>query len=421
MLPLWAHPLFDYFCMHRFRSEKHDCSLFTKDDLSLVLLPCFFSHMLCRRKTVLSVVSKADESGFLSTSLTELTVDATTVDIIIYRIFSFLQWVDNYGKGSKHISIDTHHNLPTEIINSYLNDYLLLERRTSEIAINQHLMALNAYYNYLTSIGLTNLKRLYIRPDLKPLARGNVKRRNVVKYLTPELRSLLYRNAGSIRDDLLLRTAGEMGLRAKENLGFLINDFQIADQKYDGLKTLFRKMKVENEKEEFAYYLQGKYSKSKRHSGGESRWVYFHRALLERFEDYYIKERPKCPTNTFFVNTSPTQKGTPISKSRPSKAFKNARDAVMRKQRDGQLPFEGQLLEKNHTHHILRHSFGTDKFYEYAQKNGILFDDVSPTSQPYLTVAALLGHSASHRSAPTTTASYIRSCHIKERFEHGQQ
>lgn len=176
--------------------------------------------MLCRRKTILSIVSKADESGFLSTNLKELSVDATTVDIIIYRVFSFLQWVDSYAKGSRHISIETHHNLPTEIINSYLNDYLLLERRTSEIAINQHLMALNAYYNYLASIGLTNLKRLYIRPDLKPVARGNTKRRNVVKYLTPELRSLLYRNSGSIRDEILLRTGGEMGLRAKRILGF---------------------------------------------------------------------------------------------------------------------------------------------------------------------------------------------------------
>lgn len=76
------------------------------------------------------------------------------------------------------------------------------------------------------------------------------------------------------------------------------------------------------------------------------------------------------------------------------------------------------MLDEDHTHHVLRHSFGTDKFYELCQKNRMAFDDVSTTSQIYLTVARLLGHNAADKRAPATTKKYIRSCHIKEAFEN---
>ena len=80
-------------------------------------------------------------------------------------------------------------------------------------------------------------------------------------------------------------------------------------------------------------------------------------------------------------------------------------------------PKEGQKLEIDHTHHVLRHSFGTDKFYTLSEENNMAVDDVTTTSQVFLTVAALMGHNASSKSAPSTTRRYIRSCHIKTAFD----
>jgi integrase len=277
-------------------------------------------------------------------------------------------------------------------------------------------MALNAYFNYLAVNNLSDVKRLFIRPKHREAARNNTKKRIAVKYLTPKLRSILYQNTSSKRDELLLRSGGEMGCRSKENLGFLVDDFTVGAKTYEGMKSLFLKMSSDKDKQVFEYHLQGRFSKSKRSSGGESRTLYFHRDLLKRFEDYYKNERPKSNEQTFFLNNAINNNGA-ILRSRASRVFAEARAKVIAEQRDGGLDPEGQMLETDHTHHVLRHSFATDKFYDYAQEKNIRIDDVTTTSQIYLSVAALMGHSVNDRSAPQTTKRYIRSCHIMLQFQ----
>ena len=172
-------------------------------------------------------------------------------------------------------------------------------------------------------------------------------------------------------------------------------------------------------KEEFEYYLQGKFSKSKRFSGGESRMLYFHRGLLERFKEYFDRERPQSKKQTFFLNDPYNGKGrgSPISQARPGKVFKEVRTKVIEMQKKSLLNPEDQRLEHDHTGHVLRHSFGTDKFYQFAEDANIRIDDVTTTSGVYLAVAVFLGHSVNDRSAPQTTKQYIRSCHIMLQFQ----
>jgi len=403
--------------MLKIDSKKYSFPLFVENDLSLVLLPCIFSNVLMERETIFIVVANEDDDGAVRSQLVEKDVsDDSTIKVILNRLKTFLEWVEGYSQESKYVSLSTHHNLPSSIINDYINDVLIQERGRGEKSIYQHLMALNAYYNYLAYSGFTTIKNLYIRPDNKEQARTNNKSRNAVKYLTPELRSILYRNTSSVRDELLLKTGGEIGCRSKENLGFLVNNFNYQGKNYPGMLLLFEIMEANPNQVEFEYFLQGKFTKSHRYSGGKSRMLYIHRNLLSRFKDYYDKERPKTEENTFFVNDSSSNPNTAIAKSRASRVFTTTRDIVLEKQAKGLLPREGQQLELDHTHHILRHSFGTDKFYEYSEQNNMRVDDVTPTSQPYLTVAALLGHSANDNSAPKTTSSYIRSCHIKLRY-----
>jgi integrase len=85
--------------------------------------------------------------------------------------------------------------------------------------------------------------------------------------------------------------------------------------------------------------------------------------------------------------------------------------------KNGLLNPEDQMLEEDHTGHVLRHSFGTDNFYKFSEEANVRIDDVTTTSSIYLAVARLMGHSADARSAPQTTKRYIRSCHIMLKFQ----
>ena len=396
--------------MLSFYSKKHLCKLFTQDDLTPLPLPCLFSHMLSKKFLVYSI-GKDNE-------INEKEVEKSTSIYMLNRLEQFFLWLQEYSKESDFVSLDNHHNLPCEIINHYVNDVIIEQKGLGEASVRQSIQALNAYYNYLYYAGIINYpRRLFIKPRLREQARSNTSKRTSVKYLTPELRNIISNNASSIRDELLLRTGAECGLRSKENQGVLLHDFRVGTKTHKGIFSLFTDMENNPEQVEFEYYLQGRFSKSKRHSGGRSRKIYLHSDLLRRFKEYYDIERPKSDSDNFFLNNSNSTQGTPISASRATKVFKLVRDKVIAMQEKHLLSANGQLLEEGHTHHVLRHSFGTDKFYFFARQWNIAIDNVTTTSQPYLAVAALMGHSTTNKSAPTTTRKYIRSCHIKESFE----
>ena len=118
------------------------------------------------------------------------------------------------------------------------------------------------------------------------------------------------------------------------------------------------------------------------------------------------------------LNASYSDDSTPIAKNAATRAFTRAKKKVLELQRSGALPDEGQMLEDDHTGHILRHSFGTDKFYDACKEYRVKIDSVTSTSPVYLLVAKLMGHNAKDNKAPETTKGYI-SCHIKEAFLTG--
>jgi integrase len=409
--------------MLKVSSQKYSCPLFVDDDLSLILLPCLFSYSLIRNKETYVQVDKVtkDYDGKRRVKCELVTNEVTdkTIHTILNRLETFLLWVEKYSYASKELSLFNTEKIPEEMVNHYINDVLIAERGVSETGIFQHIMALNSYFNYLAVNDLSVVKRFKVKSDFRETARDNTKKRTAVKYLTPSLRSTLYQNTSSLRDELLLRSMGELGCRSKECQGFLVDDFTIGGKVYKGLKSLFLEMRENPDKEEFEYYLQGKFSKSKRSAGGESRMLYFHRDLLKRFKDYFDTERPDSIEHTFFLNDPSNGKGggTPISKSRPSKVFAQVRANVIELQKSGLLNHDEQMLEEDHTGHVLRHSYGTDKFYNFAEEANIRIDDVTTTSSVYLAVARLLGHNTDGRSAPQTTKRYIRSCHIMLQFQ----
>lgn len=411
--------------MLKIKSEKYSCPLFFADDASLILLPCLFSHSLTLNGVTYVQVDRVtkDDDGNkrVKREIETNEVTDTTIHIILSRLETFLFWVEDYSLTSKELNLFNTEKIPEELLNNYINDVLIKTRGASETGISQHIMALNAYYNYLAINDLSVAKRLMVKSAFRETARNNTKKRTAVKYLTPSLRSILYRNTSNLRDELLLRAMGELGCRSKECQGFLVDDFTAAGKAHKGLRSLFIEMDENFDKEVFQYYLQGKFSKSKRSAGGESRTLYFHRDLLMRFKNYFNNERPESKEQTFFLNDPANGEGSgaPISKTRPGKVFAQARAKVIQMQKNGLLDPEDQRLDADHTGHVLRHSFGTDKFYKFSEEANIRIDDVTTTSSVYLAVASLMGHSANDRSAPQTTKRYIRGCHIMLQFQRG--
>lgn len=402
------------------KSEYHQCNIFMAQDLSLLLLPTLFSKAVSRTGVVWKRVTRDGDTKFATTTYLEEEISNVTLTILHNKLEHFLNWLVQYSQHNSQVSIDRHHNIPEELLNHYINTVIIEEQGAGEHTVEQHLFALRDYYNYLAMTGFTNAKDIRVKPRLKSLIKKNTKRRTAVKYLTPELRSILYRNTDSLRDELLLRGGGELGLRSKENQGLLLEDFMVGNKKHLGFKSLFVQMEQHPEQVEFVYFLQGKYTKSSRNSGGgKSRRLYIHRSLLERYKVYYDNERPESTEDTLLLNASYSDYGKPIAKNAASRAFTQAKKNVFDLQRSGALPGYLQMLEDDHTGHILRHSFGTDKFYDACKENRVKIDNVTPTSAAYLLVAKLLGHNAKDGSASETTKTYIRSCHIKEAFSPG--
>jgi hypothetical protein len=129
--------------MYKIQSKIYGFPLFVEDDLFLLLLPCFFSNVLVKRECIFKVVEREDKNGEVHSELEEKDVDQDTIKVIFNRLETFMEWVENYSQESKHVSLSTHHNLPSVNINSYINDFLIKEQARGKNSIAQHLMALN--------------------------------------------------------------------------------------------------------------------------------------------------------------------------------------------------------------------------------------------------------------------------------------
>lgn len=402
--------------MYSYLSKTHNCRIFADERNFPIVLPCFYSEFISSHNQDYNLSTSKSE-GLINELRPELRdLSEKVVELYLVKITNFLEWLEVYSITSNFVTLAQHHTIPSEIINDYLNNYLIKEKGKGEKAAAQHLGALKSYFTYLEVTGFTSRKNIYIFPKNKEHARMNTKVRAVIKYLTPNLRNSLTRIAKSKRDALLLRTAAECGLRSLENQGLLLNDFRVGGIQKKGLKTLFKEMRKDENKMEFVYYLQGIYSKGSYGRGGKSREIFISRDLLQSMEEYWVDERPQSASSYFFLNNS-VNNIEPISKSRGTKVFAKLRVIAIEERSENGLNPNDQALDKGHTYHHLRHSFGTDLFYDLAEENQIMVDDVSTTSQVYITVAKVLGHSVTSKYGPQTTKQYIRSCHIKKQFE----
>lgn len=407
------------------KSKKDGTTFFCTSNGELLLLPTFFSRSCARTGLIWRSLKKRGVDRFSTDFIwQQREISKNTQSIVTNRLIQFFNWLthsDSTLMGNLNV-IDHHPAISDEWLNYYLNEVLTKEYRASDSALEQHLMALTQYYDYLAYANLSHIRQLKITRTSKELGRGNSKKKSVIKYITPSLRSEIYKAAKlrSLRDECILRSGGQLGVRSKENLGFVLSDFRGPTGTEPGLKFLFHEME-RNPKAEYKFWLQGRFVKQSNSSkGGVGRYLYIPHLLLEKYKRYYLEERPITESNSLFVNNCPSYKhhGKPISSSLGTSVFRKIRKLVIEQQQNGKLDDDEQSLEMDHSYHTLRHSFGTDKFYEAANRDINIVNAVTTTHPIYLYISELLGHSCNSKfgAASQTTRNYIHSCGYKERF-----
>lgn len=398
----------------KIKSPKYGSDVFFDSNNCVLLLPTFFSLNLSKTGKVFSLRSYSDENGEVQRRSVLETLSPTTRNIYINRLNQFLNWLSDYDKENETSRLATHNNLPVEFINKeYIDTYLCEVMGAGKAAIVHHEAALQHYYNYLYEAKLSICKHIYHSPKLNITIEKNTKTRTALKYLSRPLRLFLYESATSLRDEILLRNAGELGLRTRENLGLLLNDFDFGGKKEQGLKSLWLEMETNKEQRSFRYFLQGQYTKGSRGKGGKSREIFIPRNLLQMYKRYFDRERPATTENTLLVNNAANANGTPIKTNKGSDVFALVRSIAIEKQITEMEGADMQLLETDHTYHCLRHSFATDKFVQFCKEDGTPIEEASSDSRAFLRVARLMGHSFSAK----TTARYIQLAVDKQFIE----
>lgn len=395
-------------------SRKYGSSVFFDSNNCILLLPTLFSLHTSRTGKVFSFYSYLDENGVAQRRSSLETLSPTTINIYTNRLHQFLNWLSDYDKKNGTSRLATHNNLPAELVNKeYIDSHLCIVKGAGKAATTHHEASLQHYYNYLCSAGLSTYKRINHSPKLNTTIEKNTKARTSLKYLSRPLRLFLYENATSLRDEILLRNGGELGLRTRENTGLLLNDFDFRGKREQGLKSLWLEMQTNKEKRSFRYLLRGQYTKGFRGKGGKSREIFIPRHLLQMYKRYFDRERPTTRATTLLVNNAENANGTTIRTNKGSDVFARLRRVAMEKQRNKTEASDIQMLETDHTYHCLRHSFATDKFVQFCIEDGTLVDEASSDSRAFLRVARLMGHSVNAK----TTANYIQLSLDKQSIE----
>ncbi|MFS1870104.1 hypothetical protein [Vibrio lentus] len=397
----------------RFDSSVNMHHIYVDEYQRPILLPCLFARyteLQGLRVELKSYKNRDTNQKEDVIKLAEIGTDASYK--ICNHLGRFLEWVDAYDRNC-YVKLSTHTALPQEIINEYINDYLIEDCRGSEHVARQAVNALSAYYNWLMYFFDNKYKAIYIKPKYREAARNNNRAEKAVKYLLPQTRQLFYQNSDSLLEELVLRCGGELGLRTKENQGLLLNDYTANTQKHKGMLTLFDELERHPEKEEFKCHLSSLYTKYSR-----SRTLYIPRYLLEKMKLYYNTERPLSDSNQLFVSSSSNHSyGCCISKRFATDTFAKVRNRLIKEMDEHPERFLNyQEIQLVHVYHHLRHSFGTDIFYNLCRSENKSYESITTTSSVYLTTAVRLGHKVDARKANNVTKEYIHNCGLREQL-----
>ena len=369
-------------------------SLILDDSGSVVILPLLFSIHL---ETLGEVVrlNRYEMGDRIVTKLEPEPVSESTTRNYINHICKFLRHINSkHQKDPSHnISIHQTYLCTPKQVSEYINDDLI--KTLTGNSLSNHQAALSAYFNFLAYMKLRKPHVIRVTRKARKQAIALNQPPTYINYVSTQERFELINICSCKRDKLILRCGYELGLRASEARGLLLEN---NGTRKGFLYELFEQLDAPSKCHEksFLYKLPGQYAKR-----GKPRYLHISRDLLREMKDYYTTERASilskieqnAPTN-LFIRRDPRGAGSPISKRLPSDLFN-----IYRKK----LPY----LDENLVYHDLRHTFATELFHEELKDNR--GRETRSESAALLTVALRLGHALSRDGnvAPTTTR-YIR-------------
>ncbi|EGQ8301111.1 TPA: site-specific integrase [Vibrio parahaemolyticus] len=391
--------------------NKHH--IYLTDNNVPIVIPCIYARWTVRNGVTIEEKHRKDRITDVTNCFfeeSEISEDAQ-VKRLTY-LGHFLDWIDS-DKSPEKINLSNHTTLPDDYINKYINDYIINTLRKSEIATNREVVALKSYYNFLHYFFDNQYKKIGIFSENRPVVRDNNQMPLLVKYILSDTRELLYDNAPNIMQELLLKNGGELGCRSMENRGFLLNDYKSNKEIHKGLLSLFEELESQPDKQTFNYHLSSLYTKY-----GRSRTLYIERDHLIKMKTYYENERPDSDSNHLFINNDGANKGQCISKRYATDKYREIKDKVRELMRNNPSYYSNyQPLPERSSYHHLRHSFGTDIFYEECEKLSKNYESITTESAVYLETARRLGHKVDSRNAPKVTKTYIHSCGHREQLQ----
>lgn len=401
--------------MQRFHDKKYNKHwIYLDDNNTPLILPCLYARYITQRGVYIELKVKKDRiTNQIIHFFEEVETSFDGQYVRCNQLGLFLDWVCMQSLSGSQMSLTNHTALPSDVINGYINNYLIKTQGKSEVAVSKAVYSLKSYFNWLSYFFDNKYKNIFVFSSHRTLSRANNKQCLLVKYLLPATRELLYRRAGTLLEEIILRTGGDLGCRTKENQGFLLKDFTANQKKHSGLLSLFSELEKKADKHEFEYHLSSLYTKY-----GRSRTLYIPRLLLEKMQRYYSTERPITNSNNLFVsNANNYSKGCVLSSEYGSRTFHKVLLKVINSIDENPELYTGcQILERGAVYHHLRHSFGTDVFYEQCRNSGKNFETITTESATYIETARRMGHKVDGYSSNQTTKLYIHSCGYKERL-----
>ncbi|WP_157829002.1 site-specific integrase [Colwellia sp. 75C3] len=376
---------------------------FVDSDGTPLLFPTFFSISM-NKLGIISLAKKVvdEDTNEVEHQLVDSEIGEATINQYEDEILHFLQYLEHQSFLAPDLpNVHMHTHAPSELINEYINDYLIEESQKGIKVVDKARVTLSAYYNYLAAAGVTNVRKIYIYPKLRKVATKNVKRKRTYQYVQKSTRTIMNLECRTQRDELLLRFGYECGLRSIENTGLFLRDFTYGRKPQKGFLSLFDELKKDLDKNSFEYLLT--ITKRRSNQGSPSRTIYIPRALLENCHEYYLTERPESDSNSLFANYGASTSGSTISQSTATRIFREVRERLL----EGDAASEIFLNNENSYHH-LRHSFATEKFYELCGE--IPHHSINEGHAVITEMARLMGHKINKKThAQVITMRYIRS------------
>ncbi|MDN3629777.1 site-specific integrase [Vibrio lentus] len=403
--------------MQRVRDKTHNKHWIYLDDNDVpLLLPCLYSrYTTLNGLSVVHEKVKNAETEQYDFQFKEVEIGEDAQNVRGEKLGVFLEWLEDYAKESDQplLTLDNHIALPDEYMNTFINDHLVHKMEVSEVVVNRAVMSLESYYNWLSYFFDMSYKKIFIYSENRQLVRLNSKSKLIIKYLLPATRELLYANTNTFLEEIVLRNGGELGCRTKENQGFYLEDFKADGFIQKGLLNLFKDIMANPDKEEFEYHLASFHAKY-----GSKRKFYIQRSHLSLMKRYYDQERPKTESNQLLVSNSTNDTfGKPVGKQYGTQLFSRVLEKVRKLIQENPEAYSGyQELDKALSYHHLRHSFGTDIFYEGCQQAKKSYESITTESAVYIETARRLGHKVDSKYSNQTTKMYIHACGQREQL-----